>query len=233
MTELLKSFQKIVEYYGETGATIILTVLIIVYGVHIINKNYSFLIKRYFENKLKEKESLHEKATQYRKSVTPKVRAEISKVAEEIGADRVLVFEYSNGSSNLIGLPFLYASATCEVVSPGTSPVSHSYQKINTSIVATFLEKLEDKGYFYFKDIEEVKDDFPILYDFMKPNKVKTGLFYTLVGVNDTIGFIAATTIKDNSFTREESLSKIACSAQKISSLLNFDELHKNIHEHD
>lgn len=233
MTELLKTFQMIVEYYGQTGATIILVVLIIVYSVYIINENYSSLIKKYLENKILEKELLHEKATQYRKTVTPKIREELCKLAEEVHADRVLVFEYSNGTSNLIGLPFLYASATCEVLSRGTFPISQNYQKINTSIIASFLEELEDKGYLYISNVEDIKHTSPILYNFLIPDKVNTILFYTLVGVNNNIGFVSVATINDNTFTREKVLPRIAFSAQKISSLLNFDEIHKNVHENE
>ena len=229
MTELLQTFQKIVEYYGQTNASIILVAVVVIYSVYTINKNYSSLIKKYLEKKLVEKEVLHEKATQYRKNVTPKIRAELSKVAEDIEADRVIVFEFSNGSSNLIGLPFLYLSATSEVVSTTTLPVSHLYQKINTSIVASFLEVLEDKGYYYTPDIQEIKDKYPIMYNFMNPNDVKSALFYCLYGVNNTIGFLVATTVKDNSFTREGALPKLACSAQKISSLLNFNELQEKL----
>lgn len=225
MTELLQTFYKIVEYYGQTNSSILLAVLVILYSVFTINKNYSSLIKKYLESKLEEKEKLHEKAREYRKNVNPKIRAELSKVAECIGADRTLVFEFSNGSSNLIGLPFLYLSATGEVIATDVAPVSHLYQKINTSIVASFLEALEDKGYFYIKDIKDIEKKYPIIYGFMHPNGVKSALFYSLYGANNTIGFIVATTVGEDTFDREDALPKIARTAQKISSLLNYNEL--------
>jgi hypothetical protein len=153
----------------------------------------------------------------------------LAELAEEVGADRALVFEFSNGSSNLIGLPFLYISATYEVVAPNTPPVSHQYQRINTSIVAEFLEKLEDKGYFYTEDIEEIKDNLPILYSMMKPNGAKSLLFYTLRGVDDSIGFLVITTNGEETFTRDEALPKMANSVQVISSYLNFDKLQEGL----
>lgn len=225
MTELLETFNKMVEYYGQTNSSILLAVLVILYSVFTINKNYSSLIKKYLENRFKEKEELHEKARQYRKNVNPKIRAELSKVAEDIGADRTLVFEFSNGSSNLIGLPFLYLSATGEMIGADVAPVSHQYQKLNTSIVAHFLEVLEDKGYFYIENIEDIEKKYPIVYGFMKPNGVKTALFYSLYGAECTLGFLVATTVGDNTFTRDNALPKLARAAQKISSLLNYNEL--------
>lgn len=120
-------------------------------------------------------------------------------------------------------------SATCEVVTPNTSAVSSQYQKINTAIVAEFLERLDEKGYFYVRDIEECKENCPVLYSFMKPNGVHSALFYSLYGVNDTIGFVVVTTIKDHEFSREVSLPRVAGTAQIISSLLNFDTLHEKL----
>ena len=96
---------------------------------------------------------------------------------------------------------------------------------MNTTLFATFLEKLEDKGYYYCHDIEEIKEVEPMLYFFMKPNKVKSMLFYSLYGVEETIGFIVITSTDTKEFTREDTLSKVACAAQLVSSMLNFDKI--------
>lgn len=174
-----------------------------------------------------EKEDKHALGAKHRKVISPKIRSELSYLAKEIGADRALVFEFSNGSSNLVGLPFLYMSATSEVVTPGTQPVAIQYSKINTAIFADFLEQLEEKGYFYVRDIEEIKDTYKMIYNFMKPNGAKTALFYSLSGIDDSIGFVVATTVGNKEFTREESLSHIASTAQRISSMLNFNTIYE------
>jgi len=46
-----------------------------------------------------------------------------------------------------------------------------------------------------------------------------------LYGANDTIGFLVATTVGEDTFDRDDALPKLARSAQKISSLLNYNEL--------
>lgn len=229
MSQIVNLFTKFVEYYGETAALILIIIVIIVYGAYILLKNYSSIITSYLEKRWSDKDKKHTEAAIHRKTITPKIRTELLELAQEIKADRVLVFEFSNGSSNLVGLPFLYMSATCEVITPGTTPVSAQYQKLNTAILAEFLEKLEDRGYFYVENIEECKDTFPVLYNFMKPNGVHSALFYSLYGVDNTIGFIVATTIKDHTFTRDVGLSRIAGVVQIVSSLLNFDTLHENL----
>lgn len=229
MDQLIKLFEKFAEYYGHTTSTIIMVIIVVLYGGYMLLKNYSSLIKTFFENKIKEGEKAHIKATLHRKNITPKVRQILSELAEEVKADRAVLFEFSNGSSNLIGLPFLYVSATAEVVKRGTIPISNQYQKINVSIIAEFLEKLESKGYFYTKDIVEIAEEFPMLYNMMFVNNVKSALFYTIIGVDDTIGFLLVTTVGSNTFTREDALPKVASAAQVISSYLNFDILHDEL----
>ena len=229
MTDLLNLFSKIVEYYGQTAAIVIVVIVVIIDGGFLLLKNYSSIVLKFLETRWKEKEDRHTFAAKHRKNITPKVRAELSELAQEIKADRVLVFEFSNGSSNLVGLPFLYMSATCEVVTHNTPSVSSQYQKINTAIVAEFLERLDEKGYYYVKDIEECKVNCPVLYSFMKPNGVHSALFYSLYGVDDTIGFVVATTVNEREFSREVSLPRVAGTAQIISSFLNFDTLNDKL----
>jgi len=229
MTELLDVFNKMVEYYGQEAAIYIMVALVIIYGVYLLLKNYSSVIKNYLEERLDEKNKKHLSGALHRKNISPKIRAEILEVAQDIKADRVLVFEFSNGTTNLVGLPFLYLSATYEVTTPGTPPVALQYQKINAAIVAEFIEELEDKGYYYVKDVAETREKFPVLHNFMAPNGAHSALFYTLYGVDNTIGFVVATTVKNHTFTRTDALPKIAGAAQIISSLLNFDALHDKL----
>lgn len=206
-----------------------MAIVVIMYGVYLLLKNYSSIIKTYFEKKMEQEENAHAKATLHRKAITPKIRQVLSDLALEVGADRAVLFEYSNGSSNLVGLPFLYISATCEVVTRGTIPIANQYQRINVSLIADFLEKLECKGYFYTANIDEIKHDYPMLYNMMSPNNAKTALFYSLSGVDDTIGFLVVTTVGEHTFTRDKALPQTASVAQIISSYLNFDTLHEEL----
>ena len=159
----------------------------------------------------------------------PEIRKILSNLAIETLADRALLFEFSNGTSNLVGLPFLYMTATCEVVKPNVSQVAQNYQRTNSALIAEFLEKLEEKGYFFIDDIESIKTSHPVIYNFMHPNGVKCALFYALYGVNDTIGFIVISTVNNHCFYRQDALPRVAEVAQIISSLLNFDKIQKEL----
>ncbi|MDA3856319.1 MAG: hypothetical protein PF569_08730 [Candidatus Woesearchaeota archaeon] len=190
-----------------------------------MNKYNARAIEKYLKDRMLEKEKTHTKAAVYRRDIMPKIRHSLDELASTVNADRAMLFELSNGSQNLIGLPFLYATATSEVISKRTFPVIQKYQKVNTSIIASFLEALEEKGYFYFNDLEDIKDEFPTMYQFMKPNNVRSGMFYTLYGVDNNIGFLCVTTTGQRKFPREGTITKIASTAQLISSLLNYNKI--------
>ncbi len=184
-------------------------------------------MKKVFNKQLSTEKENHVIASKYRKSIIPKIKNELSYLAEQTNTDRALLFEYSNGTSNLVGLPFLYATATVEVVRCGVKQVSHFYQKLNVSLFADFIEKLEDHSYYYFKDIEEIKELYPMLYNYMRPNDIKSALFYALYDEDNSIGFLVVTTV-NNQFDRGAVLPKIAEVAQLISSFLNYDKI-KNV----
>lgn len=124
-------------------------------------------------------------------------------------------------------------SATAEVVTPGTAPVGHKYQRINVSVLGSFLADLESHGYIYIEDIERSKDKYPVLSHLMLPNDAKSALFYSIQGVDEVIGFLVVTTTgaSHKIINRYESIPVIAKCAQKVSTLLNFTELTKRSKE--
>ena len=63
----------------------------------------------------------------------------------------------------------------------------------------------------------------------MKPNNVKSLLFYSIYGVNDTLGCIVLTSVNGKTFARKDALPEVAEAAQKISSLLNLEDLEEII----
>ena len=184
----------------------------------------SNLAKKFFSQEKRE----HINAAIYRKKVSPKIKTLLSDLAENTGADRAMLFEYSNGSSNLVGLPFLYITATIEVIKPLITPVFQNYQKVNVLIISDFIEHLDSQGYFYTKDIEEIRNTYPMIHAYMYPNKVKSALFYALYDDKNSIGLIVLTTQK-NTFERHYALPKVAAVAQQISSLLNYDKIKEEI----
>lgn len=228
MEGLFQFFKHIAENYGASFAIGFLIIILILLGVYFMIKTFPDVIREYIRTKLLEDQVRHSRGTIRRKNVSPEIQKILSTLLKETGGDRALLFEFSNGKSNLAGLPFLFINATSESLSIGTSSVAHLYQRINLSLFANFVQELEEHSYFYVENVEEIKDTYPFIYNFVKPNGVKSMLFYSIYGVEDTLGFIALTSTR-KTFLRKDTLPKIAETAQMISSLLNLDDLDKKI----
>lgn len=202
--------------------------VLILFGLYFMVKTFPDIIRDYVQNKLIKDAETHLKGTTKRKNVSPQIQKILSELLEETNGDRALLFEFSNGKSNLAGLPFLFLNATSESLSVGTSSVAHLYQKMNISLFASFILNLEKAGFFYCKNIEEIKDNNPFIYSLLKPNAVKSALFYSIYGVDEPLGFIVITSVKEE-FERKCTLPKIAEVAQRVSSLLNLEDLEEKI----
>lgn len=226
----LQILQELAKVYGGQTAIYIILLIFTLYVIKILLEASSKSIARYIEKKFFSKDEDHKKAITHRKNVSPKIRKMLSDVAEATTSDRALVFEYSNGNSNLVGLPFLYVTATCEVLKPNVSAVSHLYQRINVSLLATFIEELEDKGHIFIEDFDSIKEVYPILYYMMKKNDVTSGIFYRLDGMDESIGFVCLTKVV-GTLDKDRSIVEIAHSSQRISSLLNYNNITENIND--
>lgn len=229
MTVIFEFFKHISENYGATFAILFLTTALLLFTIFFIVKTFPDVIQRYVETKLIESKKNHSVGSARRKKVSIKINKVLSDLVVDTNADRALLFEFSNGTSNLAGLPFLFISATSESISPGTASVSHLYQRINISLFAKFIVDLERSGYYFTEDICSDKNELPSLYNFLKSTGVKSIMFYSIYGVNDTLGFIVLTSINNKILLRKDIISKVAESAQVISSLLNLEELEDKI----
>lgn len=229
MEIIFEFFKHIAQNYGTTFAVLFLVMVLILFGMFFIVKTFPDVIRTYIENKLADNTQIHHRGALKRKNISPEITKTLSKLVVDTNADRALLLEFSNGTSNLAGLPFLFISVTSESLSMGTSSVAHIYQRLNVSLFADFVSDLEDASYFYAEDLEEIKLTYPFIYNFMKPNNVKSLLFYSIYGVNDTLGCIVLTSVNGKTITRKDALPEVAEAAQKISSLLNLEDLEEII----
>ena len=176
MEHLLGFFEFIGQSQGFPIMWVAIVFVIVIGLIVLFIKTFPNTIQQYLEQKTQEIKSKHIDGISKRKKFSKDVKTVLRDLAEEVGADRALLFEYTNGTSNLIGLPFVYASAASEVLAPGVSSVSHLYQKINISIAADFLIHLEEDGCIFIDDLELLKVRYPVIYNFMKPNGVNSAI---------------------------------------------------------
>ena len=222
-------FKHISDNYGISLAMVFLFAVIILFGAYFLMKTFPEIISAYVEKKLLESTTDHKKRTIKRKNISPIINKKLSNLIVETNTDRALLFEFSNGTSNLAGLPFLFISATSESVSVGTQPVASIYQRINISLFSNFIIDLENKNYIFIDDVENIRDEYPFVYSFLKDMHVKSVMFYSIYGQEETLGFIMIATTKNRKIKKDKVMTTVVEYAQMISSALNYEDIDETL----
>jgi hypothetical protein len=224
MTAVFNFFKYISNTFGSTaGIMFIIFALLLAFVIFLI-KTFPDVIKVYIDNKAKE----HYLGTERRKNASLEINKILSDVIIDHKLDRAVVFEFSNGNSNLAGLPFLFINATYEQLSLGTQSVCRDYQRFNVSLFADFIYDLENKSYFYCEHIDEIKNKYVVLYNMLKTHNVESVLFYSVYGMDKSIGFICVASVNGKTFQRDDLLPEVADMVQKINIQLHTDDEFEN-----
>lgn len=231
MTDVLNLITYILTTYGFWPAFFftllsIFPVLAIVYYTF-ANSALGKVIDKKLSEKAKEAKESHKYGNRLRKQFTHEVQTILSDLAEETGANRAIVFEFSNGTVNLVGLPFLFMTAAAEVATPGLPLIGPRHQRLNTSIISSFLIKLEKEGTIFIDRNVPIPEEYKLLSQVMERADINDALFCSMQGIDEAIGFIVLVTTKSsgNKLSQHNAALALNRATQKIGSMINFDEI--------
>lgn len=183
----------------------------------------------FIESKIKHSENEHKEAIAFRRDSSGKIKELSDKLVEETEFNSLILFEYSNGSQNISGLPFLYMSATHEIVPNGVEPSISKYQKINTTLFADFLSDLEKDNMLYVQDLNNIKEVYPIMYNILDRLGAKSAAFYSVEGIEGPIGMLVLISCyclnEENSDINKKNIYD---KGSKIASLLDYKSVAKH-----
>lgn len=201
----------------------------LVAAILIIYSRSSFVkvLDKKLTERAEEAKASHKHGNRLRKQFTQNVQDILSDLAEETDANRAIVFEFSNGTTNLVGLPFLFMTAAAEVATPGLALMGPRHQRLNTSVISSFLIKLEKEGYIFIDNSVPIIEEYKILSQIMERADINSALFCSIQGIDEAIGFLVIVTnkISGNNFDLRTDLLPTNKAAQKIGSMINFDEI--------
>ena len=220
MDGLFKFFEHIANHYGIAFAILFLVIILLILGPYFIIKSFPDLIKELIQSKVIEDQKLHKSATKHRRKVSQEIQKVLTDLLEDLNVDRAILLEFTN----LVGLPFLFLNATSEAISHNTVSVANMYQKINLSLMANCLAELEEKGYYLVEDIEDERLKHPVLHSFISVTNAKSLLFYPIFKDNLMFAILVVSSIKSQALIREY-VPRISKATQRLSSLLNLEEL--------
>lgn len=192
--------------------------------------SFAKVLDKKLTERANEEKASHRHGNRLRKQFTQNVQDILSDLAEETNANRAIVFEFSNGTTNLVGLPFLFVTAAAEVATPGLPLMGPGHQRLNTSVISSFLVKLEKEGHLLIDNTLPIPEEYRILSQIMEHTNIRSALFCSIQGIEEAIGFLVIVTSKTsgNIFNLKTDLVLTTKAAQKIGSMINFDEIDIN-----
>ncbi|MBO5471530.1 MAG: hypothetical protein J5976_03715 [Bacteroidales bacterium] len=152
---------------------------------------FAFNPEKIFELYDKYREKEHAELLKKRLDNTPQIQLHCERLLRDANADRVLFLELHNGTNSTGGLPFYYASASCEALAENIRPVADQYADVSLSLLP-FSSYLFQHDYFS-GDVEDLKNiDKSLMYRLMS-NDVTHCAMAVVEGVDKPVGLLVLT----------------------------------------
>lgn len=157
----------------------------------------------------------HEKKLELRSELLAELNPMLTEMRAEIGADRVLYFEYHNSTENLVGIPFMYADLVLSVKKYGVTDYNvERYKDINSGLISSLYQSLKKNQVLINKGniIDEQFDiDYPGISNFIKEKDGSVQqCFLNLPGIISPIGMIIVEWTEIDENRNWETIKKIS-----------------------
>lgn len=191
------------------------------------NKLMQILMDRQMNHEDIQKDK-HKELIDMRLEVNNSIKNVIETFRNETDCDRVYIFEYHNGESNLNGLPFAKISATYEILKQGVLSHKARLQSIPSGLILDFNQTILKESIISVQHVEEYKLKDPVGYSVIMRPDCKS--FYVTVIYNAKgypIGFIGMDYIisESNDDQAKKAMTKLVNCATKIGTLLEIDNI--------
>lgn len=227
---MIFEYDKVIELFGGNlyqYAFFILAAVIILYAImqYTSKRGQMTIIDTYIKKqddaKIVEKQK-HDINAEHRMSITTGIRNLLNESLIALGAGRIAVFEMHNGTSNLSGLPFLYAALTTEVYTPECGSAMDEYKDFNLARYPFGANHYNEM--FICSDIDAVELEDPILAMKMRICKSEYLAMMVINGKHNRIGFLTVTfPNKDDLPEKDKIIAQMSSTSQIIASYLDID----------
>lgn len=103
---------------------------------------------------------------------------------------RTMTLEYSNGSSNFAGLPFLYLSFTNESTLVGNNYLSLTTDRLNSTLFSQLIIDLDRNRFLIFNNYKDAEKKYPILDCIFENIDIKSIAFSLISGRSGDLGIL-------------------------------------------
>lgn len=156
-----------------------------------------------------------------------RITEEIDKTLQQMliytNADRVDLVQYHNGGKGVNKQSFLKMSMTNEQVKVGVKPFMSEFKDQFRSVISYITKMLNEKGYCYIENAEQVKEVDPGTYEFLVNRGIESKFCMAIHDTqeNSVIAFVCVEYIKKEN-ARPDLVDKVFKEKQKVlETLLN------------
>ena len=156
-----------------------------------------------------------------------RITEEIDKTLQQMliytNADRVDLVQYHNGGKGVNKQSFLKMSMTNEQVKVGVKPFMSEFKDQFRSVISYITKMLNEKGYCYIENAEQVKEVDPGTYEFLVNRGIESKFCMAIHDAqeNSVIAFVCVEYIKKEN-ARPDLVDKVFKEKQKVlETLLN------------
>ena len=153
------------------------------------------------------------------------INAYLNDLLKKVDASRVNLVQYHNGARNLNRMSFLKMSVTNEQVKVGCKPLMPEFKDQFRSVLSYVVSELDEKGYCFIKNPEDIKEKDAGTYEFLINRNIKSK--YTIAIKNDeetVIGFLCVEYENKPTKSTEEIKKNLETYKERIQTLLNLEK---------
>lgn len=148
--------------------------------------------------------------------ITEEIDIILNQILQETSSDRVSLFQYHNGGKGINKQAFLKMSITNEQVKFGIKPFMPEFKDQFRSVLAYFVKELNDNGYCYISNVEDLKDIDNSMYDFMKGRGIKSKFGIAIRDHRSTVIAFICIEYLNNSAVDVNKIDRVLKDKQKI-----------------
>lgn len=227
---IIDSLKKVWDFVNNMNSqvkTLIILILMVLWGYSYIMKQNQEIITNYIEHL--EKQNIEDE------NYTLKMAHYINEYVYNIQrSDRdcynVLLLNYHNSKKSLQGFRYLYLN--CITESPKgiqDKNLKFYWNDLEYIYYEDELNRIRNNGYLRVENIDSIKYTFPKLYKNLVISEAKAAAFYPIEGINSPIGMVLVLYKEPKEYSLGFYNSNISPWIQKLSAILDYQNIKNNI----
>lgn len=186
------------------------------------DKRYQELVNKVL-NDARQPHILSEEENKRMTKIDEEIDLFLDRALNASNASRVDLVKYHNGGNDMLGNSILKMSMSNEKCAAGVIHLINSFQNQLRSSFAYWIKELNEKGYCFIEDIEDIKNIDNSIYQYMKQTgvKAKYGVAITNNATGVVIGYLCMDFLNKDDVNLEQVKYCLDDKRKKIETLLN------------